>query len=258
MWLGFSSWLEQTCKQYCTPSVYDTLYHYFGWRQFQSLPSRCFQEFSQYFLTPLSGNYSALFIGTGAVLITAASLYYARNHAQTNDMYGIKIEMKHSRGFHDSTMDFPVKDSPKYDVVSSSVIVLDFGHKIFTLPRNFMHYIDDAESLGWSWVPPKEFLDCINQGYRQPEPLQEITSHDIGFLVSSIRFNLHNANSKAIYDSHGTDSNVREGKATKVEIKNKVAVDAVTLKRLKNIMQYIDAKEKVEFSKGRALKISMS
>src|SRR5690242_13143433 len=139
MWLSISSWLEQTCKNYCSQSVYNTLYHYFGWNQFQSLPSRCLQELGQYFSKSTSGNFPALYIGTGLVLMSAVTLFFTRNHTPKDSINGIKIKMEYTRGIHDSRMDFPLKASPKYDVTSSSAIVLDFGHKIFILPRMFMH-----------------------------------------------------------------------------------------------------------------------
>ena len=263
MWFGISSWFEQKCRDYCSQSIYNTLYDYFGWSQFQSLPTRCLQQLSQFVPTSVGNTSTGILICSGAVLITAASLYYAKNRLQKEEPVDIKIDIKYSRGFHDSSMDFPPNGEPKHDMRSSKAIVLDFGNKIFTLPRNFMLYIDDVESLGFSWLPPKEFIDCVNEGYRKPHGSQKPTEYDIGFLVKLDRFvendklfnqsNLQDQNPdlNAIYDSHGTDQNVYNGSATKVETRNTLAVDEITLKRLKRIMQLVDAKEDVLFNRKK-------
>lgn len=67
-------------------------------------------------------------------------------------------------GTHFSEPDFPLLAQARYETLTSACVELHFGDIIYQLPAMVMHYLDDEESLGWTWLPPKPFIDRVMNG----------------------------------------------------------------------------------------------
>lgn len=140
----------------------------------------------------------------------------------------VKIKFETTFGYHNSERDFPlIKKPSRYPTKSSQNLILNFGEKEFKLPINFLHYIDDVDSIGWSWEPPKDFIQCLREGYKPSK--NQVKTQAIGYLVR-VREN------NSIYDTHGGDINLKE-KGTKAKTQKKLTVDKETLAILKEIYQ---------------------
>lgn len=162
---------------------------------------------------------------------------------------------------HDTKRDFPVTSntSSKYDEVTQTHIILDFGNKRFKLPGCFMHYIDDVPAIGWSWLPPENFIACIKQGYdavyKANAPVYEI-----GYLISPLTllrsFYPEEApefqalrqkyDEKKIYDTHGKDRYFLDldcQRTTEAITTEKIGIAPDILQALKQIYAYAQAME---------------
>ncbi len=74
--------------------------------------------------------------------------------------------MKEYMGSHYSEVDFPIipGKKAKYKTYTYQDLEINFGDVVYILPEMVMHYLDDAESIGWSWIPPKDFIDRVMKG----------------------------------------------------------------------------------------------
>ncbi|MHB1948225.1 MAG: hypothetical protein ACYCQI_08935 [Gammaproteobacteria bacterium] len=87
---------------------------------------------------------------------------YFKQQILTRGQQGMIIYM----GSHYSEREFPIlpgKQS-KYKTSTYMDLEFNFGDVIYHLPEMVMHYLDDADSIGWSWVPPKDFIDRVMKG----------------------------------------------------------------------------------------------
>ena len=100
--------------------------------------------------------------------------------------------------------DFPLLPGkqPKYNRSNSCELQLNFGDIIYRLSKNTMHYLDDREALGWSWLPPEDLINRVMKGGTikfETEILERFTLQikNIGFLL----------NRRLIEESKGEEKN---------------------------------------------------
>lgn len=99
--------------------------------------------------------------------------------------YDVLISLERWRGIHDSTQDFPLNPAhdSQYPAQCNTDIVLTFQNITYKLPGMILHYIDDVDSIGFSWVPPKDFIECLKKGTQANYQGDKDTAHLIGYLT---------------------------------------------------------------------------
>ena len=143
--------------------------------------------------------------------------------------YQMSISLERWRGFHDSTSDFPLNPAheSQYPPLCNTDIVIAFNNITYKLPGIFLHYIDDVDSIGFSWVPPKAFIECLQKGSQANYQGDKEEAHLIGYLTKR---------DGKIWDESG-----------EAQTSPTITIDADVLALMKRIYQFVEANDNLTF-----------
>lgn len=88
-----------------------------------------------------------------------------------------------------------------------------------------MHYILDADNIGFSWVPPSGFIECLKHGFDPSYTGDKDKKHHIGYLTKQ---------AGEIKDWYGTE----QTPVSDVNIAPKTTLDEEIIKLLERIHEF--------------------
>lgn len=151
--------------------------------------------------------------------------------------YVMLIGRRTERGCYDSRNDFPQKPNvtPRHPFENCTDIILRFINKTFMIPGNLLHYIDDVDSIGCSWVPPVDFINCLETGRDPDYDGDKDTIHPIGYLFKKSQDN-------RIYDSYygNDDQNPKLAQTSPSKV-----IDKDVLALLERIHTYVEESDEL-------------